>query len=659
MGRITLTEEQKRIAESIRSGQGASTQQAPSAYRGGRITLNQKQIQIASKYGLPNPDYGKNAQSGQTTVDDPLHKQYAAFMAYQNAVREAELAQIKMKPYLSGTKKTPTNTSEQLTTQELRREQTEQKNAAARKRAQGNLGTQALRQQSALLAGRFAPATQQVREDVDAQNRRAKAAQNAQLDQLRGMRRTSKELGKQIDALEKAHAEQTAEKEQSANFFTDLGRAQDTTLPYGLGNVKNDETLQEIDALKERKAAADNQAVLLRAQDAMSALSEEEQNLLRQYRGQELNGYQVRAYAKYDAKTALNEKGYSDDTLKRLAEWQKVLDDYDNAQKLDQAAQEMGSGSFAGKAAATLFSAALAPGKALGNVESLRGVLPKWAGGYQNEDMPTNIYSPAYNASRLSSGIRQSVMQNMNPTGQFLYQAGTSALDSAVNMAVSTGLVGTFGGVAGAGAKDAVAETMNWVMGSQVAADSVYEGIQNGKSNADALVDGIVEGAIEGFTEKYSVGDIIENMLSGKAVWEKALRSFASEGAEEIASNWLNRAYDVVAKHDRGEVMTAYANYIAEGRTPAQALAAMVGDFAKEDSLSFLAGGLSGLAMSGTYAGVNRVITEANVTQTARAVIEAGEVQDVISTTAWRRKRARRRTSWPRNCSRPWTMAAR
>lgn len=613
MGRITLTEEQKRIAESIRSGQGASTQQAPSAYRGGRITLNQKQIQIASKYGLPNPDYGKNAQSGQTTVDDPLHKQYAAFMAYQNAVREAELAQIKMKPYLSGTKKTPTNTSEQLTTQELRREQTEQKNAAARMRAQGNLGTQALRQQSALLAGRFAPATQQVRGDVDAQNRRAKAAQTAQRDQVRGMRRTSQELGKQIEALEI---------EQADTHFSGTGLSE---------NGKSVTQLQnEIENLQAQKTAVDNQSVLARAQEAIGNLSEEDQNLLRQYRGQELNGYQVRAYAKYDAKTALNEKGYSDDTLKRLAEWQKVLDDYDNAQKLDQAAQEMGSGSFAGKAAATLFSAALAPGKALGNLESLRGVLPSWAGGYQNEDMPTNIYSPAYNATRLSSGIRQSVMQNMNPTGQFLYQAGTSALDSAVNMAVSTGLVGTFGGVAGAGAKDAVAETMNWVMGSQVAADSVYEGIQNGKSNADALVDGIVEGAIEGFTEKYSVGHIIENMLSGKAVWEKALRSFASEGAEEIASNWLNRAYDVVAKHDRGEVMTAYANYIAEGKTPAQALAAMVGDFAKEDSLSFLAGGLSGLAMSGTYAGVNRVILEANVTQTARAVIEAGEVQDVI-----------------------------
>jgi hypothetical protein len=628
MGRITLTEEQKRIAESIRSGQGASTQQAPSAYRGGRITLNQKQIQIASKYGLPNPDYGKNAQSGQTTVDDPLHKQYAAFMAYQNAVREAELAQIEpgaaLKGRASGQKKTENagaETDGKVSEQEYGRSSamqtqygTYQNYLRGVEAAQGlKLGTLALQGQSALLAGRFAPATQQVRGDVDAQNRRAKAAQTAQRDQVRGMRRTSQELDKQIEALEI---------EQADTHFSGTGLSE---------NGKSVTQLQnEIDALKERKAQVDSQSVLARAQEAIGNLSKEDQDLLRQYRGQELNGYQVRAYAKYDAKTALNEKGYSDDTLKRLAEWQKVLDDYDNAQKLDQAAQEMGSGSFAGKAAATLFSAALAPGKALGNVESLRGVLPKWAGGYQNEDMPTNIYSPAYNASRLSSGIRQSVMQNMNPTGQFLYQAGTSALDSAVNMAVSTGLVGTFGGVAGAGAKDAVAETMNWVMGSQVAADSVYEGIQNGKSNADALVDGIVEGAIEGFTEKYSVGDIIENMLSGKAVWRKALRSFASEGAEEIASNWLNRAYDVVAKHDRGEVMTAYANYIAEGRTPTQALAAMVGDFAKEDSLSFLAGGLSGLAMSGTYAGVNRVILEANVTQTARAVLEAGEVQDVI-----------------------------
>lgn len=604
--------------DALREYEAGSTNAASSAASYGQ-TQTQTKSSAIKRSGLDAireyEQYG-NPGAVQDTAFDPNYRSRnyqtpemkAAFEAYKNAVNAA--------------KKTPTGTvSGKVTEQEYGRSPAMQQQYGTYQNylrgvdaVQGRkLGTQALQRQSALLAGQFAPATQKTREDVNALNRRTRAAQNAQRDQVRGMRRTSQELGKQIEALEEEQAD--------AHFAAD-GRSASGKSPTQLQD--------EINALQDRKNLVDSQSVLERARDAMSGLSEEEQNLLRQYRGQELNGYQVRAYAKYDAKKALNEKGYSDDTLKRLAEWQKVLDDYDNAQKLDQAAQEMGSGSFAGKAAATLFSAALAPGKALGNVESLRGVLPSWAGGYQNEDMPTNIYSPAYNASRLSSGIRQSVMQDMNPTGQFLYQAGTSALDSAVNMAVSTGLVGTVGGAAGAGAKDAIAETMNWVMGSQVAADSVYEGIQNGKSNADALVDGIVEGAIEGFTEKYSVGHIIENMLSGKAVWEKALRSFASEGAEEIASNWLNRAYDVMAKHDRGEVMTAYANYIAEGKTPAQALAAMVGDFAKEDSLSFLAGGLSGLAMSGTYAGVNRVILEANVTQTARAVIEAGEVQDVI-----------------------------
>lgn len=573
------------------------------------IEKNQSKA-AGSSGGLMNrTDFVAGVQNG----NEEMRRRQAAFEAYRAAV------QLYSRDGESGQKKAESAgaaISGKVSQQEYSRSSAMQTQYGSYQNylrgveaAQGRqLGLMALQQQSAALT--FRPSVKSQKDDVNKAIARARAMKTVERDQVRGMRRTSKLLEGEI---------YNREVEQADTHFSGTGLSE---------NGKSVTQLQnEIDALQKRKAQVDSQSVLARAQEAIGNLSEEDQNLLRQYRGKELNGYSVRAFAKYDAKTAMNEKGYGDEKLKQLAEWQKVLDDYENAQKLDAAARQIGQQT---PIMGTLFSAVTAPAKALGNVESLRGVLPKWAGGYQNEDMPTNIYSPAYNASRLSSGIRQSVMQNMNQTGQFLYQAGTSALDSAVNMAVSTGLVGTVGGAAGAGAKDAVAETMNWVMGSQVAADSVYEGIQNGKSNADALVDGIVEGAIEGITEKYSVGDIIENMLSGKAVWRKALRSFASEGAEEIASNWLNRAYDVVAKHDRGEVMTAYANYIAEGRTPAQALAAMVGDFAKEDSLSFLAGGLSGLAMSGTYAGVNRVILEANVTQTARAVLEAGEVQDVI-----------------------------
>ena len=573
------------------------------------IEKNQSKA-AGSSGGLMNrTDFVAGVQNG----NEEMRRRQAAFEAYRAAV------QLYSRDGESGQKKAESAgaaISGKVSQQEYSRSSAMQTQYGSYQNylrgveaAQGRqLGLMALQQQSAALT--FRPSVKSQKDDVNKAIARARAMKTVERDQVRGMRRTSKLLEGEI---------YNREVEQADTHFSGTGLSE---------NGKSVTQLQnEIDALQKRKAQVDSQGVLARAQEAIGDLSEEDQNLLRQYRGKELNGYQVRAYAKYDAKKALNEKGYDDEKLKQLAEWQKVLDDYENAQKLDAAAQEIGQRSPVG---GTLFSASLAPGKALGNLESLRGVLPSWAGGYQNEDMTTNVYSPAYNATRLSSGIRGSVMQNMDPGWQFLYQAGTSALDSAVNMAVSTGLVGTFGGVAGAGAKDAVAETMNWVMGSQVAADSVYEGIQNGKSNQEALIDGIVEGAIEGITEKYSVGDIIENMLSGKAVWKKALRSFASEGAEEIASNWLNRAYDVVAKHDRGEVMSAYAAYIADGKTPAQALAAMVGDFAKEDSLSFLAGGLSGLAMSGTYAGVNRVILEANVTQTARAVIEAGEVQDVI-----------------------------
>ena len=573
------------------------------------IEKNQSKA-AGSSGGLMNrTDFVAGVQNG----NEEMRRRQAAFEAYRAAV------QLYSRDGESGQKKAESAgaaISGKVSQQEYSRSSAMQTQYGSYQNylrgveaAQGRqLGLMALQQQSAALT--FRPSVKSQKDDVNKAIARARAMKTVERDQVRGMRRTSKLLEGEI---------YNREVEQADTHFSGTGLSE---------NGKSVTQLQnEIDALQKRKAQVDSQSVLARAQEAIGNLSEEDQNLLRQYRGKELNGYSVRAFAKYDAKTAMNEKGYGDEKLKQLAEWQKVLDDYENAQKLDAAARQIGQQT---PIMGTLFSAVTAPAKALGNVESLRGVLPKWAGGYQNEDMPTNVYSPAYNATRLSSGIRGSVMQGMNPTGQFLYQAGTSALDSAVNMAVSTGLVGTFGGVAGAGAKDAVAETMNWVMGSQVAADSVYEGIQNGKSNQEALIDGIVEGAIEGITEKYSVGNIIENMLSGKAVWKKALRSFASEGAEEIASNWLNRAYDVVAKHDRGEVMSAYAAYIADGKTPAQALAAMAGDFAKEDSLSFLAGGLSGLAMSGTYAGVNRVILEANVTQTARAVLEAGEVQDVI-----------------------------
>ena len=440
------------------------------------------------------------------------------------------------------------------------------------------------------------------------------------------------ELGGQIKELEQQIRTRQAEAETATEEGVRRENERKELIKQGkLEGISDMEA--RLAQLQQEQMQLQSERAMKRSHMAIDPLDDETKALLREYNA---GGMYTRDYSKQnggsglskmEARADLRAKGYSEDEIKSLAEYEQRLRDYENAMIQAEDMQRFGQEHPVISSAMTPI---MAPFKALGNIESVRGVLPKGFGGYQNEDMPTNIYSPLYGASRASANIRSAVSQDMGPIGKFVYDAGMSAMDSAVNMAASIGLVGAAGFGTGAAAQGAVANTMNFVMGSQVAADSVYEGIQNGKSNVDALIDGIVEGAIEGITEKYSVGDIIETMLSGKAAWRKVVRAFASEGAEEIASNWLNRIYDVTAKRGRGEVETAYRAYLAKGMSEGQALAAMVKDFAQEDGLSFLAGGLSGWAMSGTYAALGKGASEANIQWTAAQAIQRGEVQDVI-----------------------------
>lgn len=440
------------------------------------------------------------------------------------------------------------------------------------------------------------------------------------------------ELGGQIKELEQQIRTRQAEAETATEEGVRRENERKELIKQGkLEGISDMEA--RLAQLQQEQMQLQSERAMKRSHMAIDPLDDETKALLREYNA---GGMYTRDYSKQnggsglskmEARADLRAKGYSEDEIKSLAEYEQRLQDYENAMIQAEDMQRFGQEHPVISSAMTPL---MAPFKALGNIESARGVLPKGLGGYQNEDMPTNIYSPLYGASRASANIRSAVSQDMGPIGKFVYDAGMSALDSAVNMGVSVGLVGAAGLGTGAAAQGAVANTMNFVMGSQVAADSVYEGIQNGKSNVDALIDGIVEGAIEGITEKYSVGDIIETMLSGKAAWRKVVRAFASEGAEEIASNWLNRIYDVTAKRGRGEVETAYRAYLAKGMSERDAMAAMVKDFAEEDGLSFLAGGLSGWAMSGTYAALGKGASEANIQWTAAQAIQRGEVQDVI-----------------------------
>lgn len=421
------------------------------------------------------------------------------------------------------------------------------------------------------------------------------AMKTVQEDQSRGVKRTAQELSRQIDALELQIYDAQLD-QMSYQQKVDAGQAPDITAMQG-----------QLAALQARKAGAEQQSAIQAAEHRISGVDDETRGLLREYN--EIPALAIRpdggggTTSRYKIMQKLLEKGYTEDEVRRLAEYEQRLQDYETYTARVQDAQDFGQRA---PVFSTIVSAAAAPFKALGNLESLRGVLPKGLGGYENEGLPTNVYSPLYGATHVSSGIRGGVMQDMGATGQFLYQAGTSALDSAVNMAVSVGLMGA-AGLSGEAAQGAVAETMNWVMGSQVAADSVYEGIRSGKSNARALVDGIAEGAIEGITEKYSVGEIMASMLSGEAAWKKLMRSFISEGGEEIASNWLNRLYDAAAHGKEHALRQGYEDKRKDGMSESQAFWSTVKEMAAEDALSFLAGGISGVAMAGTYEVTNKV----------------------------------------------------
>ena len=82
-------------------------------------------------------------------------------------------------------------------------------------------------------------------------------------------------------------------------------------------------------------------------------------------------------------------------------------------------------------------------------------------------------------------------------------------------------------------------------------------------------------------------------------MFARLAKSFASEGSEEVASNILDRIVDTLANGNQSKMMDAFDKCRAQGLSNSQALAKVVSMAGQEDLSAFLAGGLSGMAMSG------------------------------------------------------------
>ncbi len=216
--------------------------------------------------------------------------------------------------------------------------------------------------------------------------------------------------------------------------------------------------------------------------------------------------------------------------------------------------------------------------------------------------------SNAHTAGNASREIRQSVDENhaskafggkelpvIGNVGSFLYNAGMSMGDSAITLATGQAL---FGGISNVTtARNAISAFVSGTMASSAAADAVVENKKRGFSDKRALALGIATGLVEAATEKFS----IDNILKQPKTAIKALgRGFVAEGSEEAVSEVANGFIDLVVNGSDSELVSRYNEYKKMGYNDKTALIYTFADSASQVASSFLAGGLSGMAMSGT-----------------------------------------------------------
>lgn len=186
-------------------------------------------------------------------------------------------------------------------------------------------------------------------------------------------------------------------------------------------------------------------------------------------------------------------------------------------------------------------------------------------------------------------------------TGSWIYNAGMSMADSVAAMLVGKSLgVGLAGGeMSGATlekVKNITSNATSLIMSSEAATQTVTDMKEQGFSDDRALGVGALYGAVEYISEKLGLDAILG---AGGNVFARLAKSFASEGSEEVASNILDRIVDTLANGNQSKMMDAFDKCRAQGLSNSQALAKVVSMVGQEDLSAFLAGGLSGMAMSG------------------------------------------------------------
>jgi hypothetical protein len=287
-----------------------------------------------------------------------------------------------------------------------------------------------------------------------------------------------------------------------------------------------------------------------------------------------------------EIRDAFMREGYTEEQFKALAEMRRQKT---NAEK-QQARNELNA-AYAEKypILATLIStpASLISGSGLVDMGVDNAL------GYAETFAPNlDVNSEYFRMANFASTERQAVSKDMGKFAKFMYDVGTSGLDSLAAAAISSGLPG-FG---------------EFLLGSGAAVQEMMDVTSRGGTTQQAVTAGMAAGAFESIFEHVS----IENLEALKEMpvrtakdWvlnmlKSAVTNFEEEAATEVA--------DIVSEYliagDVSEAAQTYEYYLSKGMSEQEASRQTAIDLAEQVVMSGVSGAVMGVGF-GAMSGVN------------------------------------------------------
>jgi len=283
------------------------------------------------------------------------------------------------------------------------------------------------------------------------------------------------------------------------------------------------------------------------------------------------------------------ENSLGKDNLKNYVDYASRIINSENAAERRKSWTEYADKNFVTGTLATIVSAPINVLSYLSEIELIK---------QSRDDKPADLNAPALAFAQTATDIRGTVGGNIkSPVAKWFYDVGTSVLDSGLNMALGAMTAGAVGAT-GVAAKYVTAGTLGFLMGNQVAASETITRLERGESEDRAVLGGLLRGSVEAVTEAIGGERFIDALMNDKTLFKKLLKGSIAEGVEEVGANVLNRAVDKI--YDNKDAFDeSYQKHTKNGLSEAEAFTRATLDLVGEDTLAFLGGALSGLALGG------------------------------------------------------------